>query len=82
MSGFHNWLSFRKEEVDGDLNYMGYMKIVDLKGKVSDNIPPSITKHHFFMPVFSWKFERIIIAFLLVAMIFCSHNKILHKVSF
>ncbi|KAG7157297.1 poly(U)-specific endoribonuclease homolog isoform X2 [Homarus americanus] len=33
VSGFHNWLNFRHEEVDGDLNYKGYMKAIDLNGK-------------------------------------------------
>ncbi|XP_071517800.1 uridylate-specific endoribonuclease D-like isoform X7 [Panulirus ornatus] len=33
VSGFHNWLNFRKEELEGDLNYMGYMRVVDLNGK-------------------------------------------------
>ncbi|XP_068226630.1 endoribonuclease CG2145-like isoform X2 [Palaemon carinicauda] len=33
VSGFHNWLNFRKEEQDGDLDYKGYMKRVSLNGK-------------------------------------------------
>lgn len=30
VSGFHNWLSFQKEEAEGDLDYEGYEKTVDL----------------------------------------------------
>ncbi|KAK7078743.1 hypothetical protein SK128_001847 [Halocaridina rubra] len=33
VSGFHNWLNFRKEEQEGDLDYKGYMRIVNLNGK-------------------------------------------------
>lgn len=33
VSGFHNWLNFRKEEQEGDLDYKGYMKTVNLNGK-------------------------------------------------
>ncbi|XP_045596807.1 endoribonuclease CG2145 isoform X2 [Procambarus clarkii] len=33
VAGFHNWLNFRKEEQEGDLDYKGYMKFVDLHGK-------------------------------------------------
>lgn len=35
VSGFHNWVSFQKEESEGDLDYEGYEKIVDLGTRVS-----------------------------------------------
>ena len=34
VSGFHNWVSFYKEEQEGDLNYLGYTKTVDIGDKV------------------------------------------------
>ncbi|KAG0725672.1 Poly(U)-specific endoribonuclease [Chionoecetes opilio] len=33
VSGFHNWLSFMKEEGEGDLDYKGYLKKLDLGNK-------------------------------------------------
>lgn len=33
VSGFHNWLSYYKEEQEGDLDYLGYMRTVDLGPK-------------------------------------------------
>lgn len=33
VSGFHNWLSFLKEEGEGDLDYKGYIKKLDLGNK-------------------------------------------------
>uniref|UniRef100_A0A0P4WD06 EndoU domain-containing protein n=1 Tax=Scylla olivacea TaxID=85551 RepID=A0A0P4WD06_SCYOL len=33
VSGFHNWLSFLKEEREGDLDYKGYIKKLDLGNK-------------------------------------------------
>ena len=35
VAGFHNWLSFLKEEGEGDLDYKGYIKKLDLQNKVS-----------------------------------------------
>lgn len=35
VSGFHNWLSFLKEEGEGDLDYKGYIKKLSLGNKVS-----------------------------------------------
>lgn len=35
VSGFHNWVYFYHEELEGDLNYMGWSKTVDLGDKVS-----------------------------------------------
>lgn len=37
VSGFHNWLSFLKEEGEGDLDYKGYLKKLDLGNKVQKN---------------------------------------------
>lgn len=34
VSGFHNWLSFLKEEGEGDLDYKGYLKKLDFGNKV------------------------------------------------
>lgn len=33
VSGFHNWLSFLKEEGEGDLDYKGYLKKLDFGNK-------------------------------------------------
>ncbi|XP_042873740.1 poly(U)-specific endoribonuclease-like [Penaeus japonicus] len=33
VSGFHNWVYFYHEELEGDLNYMGWSKTVDLGDK-------------------------------------------------
>lgn len=30
VSGFHNWLFFSEEEIKGAVDYLGYMKKVDL----------------------------------------------------
>lgn len=37
VSGFHNWLTFLKEEGEGDLDYKGYLKKLDLGSKVGKN---------------------------------------------
>ncbi|XP_042894062.1 poly(U)-specific endoribonuclease homolog isoform X1 [Penaeus japonicus] len=33
VSGLHNWQNFKKEEEEGDLDYKGYIRILDLNGK-------------------------------------------------
>ncbi|XP_069942383.1 uridylate-specific endoribonuclease D-like isoform X1 [Cherax quadricarinatus] len=33
VAGFHNWLNFRKEELEGDLDYKGFIRFIDLNGK-------------------------------------------------
>ena len=39
VSGFHNWVSFYKEEQEGDLDYFGHMKIIRLGTKVGSFRP-------------------------------------------
>ncbi|XP_065334786.1 endoribonuclease CG2145-like isoform X2 [Cloeon dipterum] len=41
ISGFHNWLYFAHEENTGKMNYLGYIRHVDLAGR------GSVVKHHF-----------------------------------
>ncbi|XP_037785745.1 poly(U)-specific endoribonuclease homolog isoform X1 [Penaeus monodon] len=33
VAGLHNWQNFKKEEQEGDLDYKGYIRLVDLNGK-------------------------------------------------
>ncbi|XP_063591230.1 endoribonuclease CG2145-like [Penaeus indicus] len=33
VAGLHNWQNFMKEEQEGDLDYKGYIRLVDLNGK-------------------------------------------------
>ena len=38
ISGFSNWVSFQKEESEGDLNYLSYMDMLKLGDKVSTDL--------------------------------------------